>query len=198
MSEVKNILLVGVGGQGTILASSILSKGLIEAGYDVKMSEIHGMSQRGGNVSTQIRYGEKVYSPIIGKGEADVIVAFEKMEALRWIEYLNPKGSMVINDFEIPSVPILMGKKEYPPGILDELYSKVNIKVFKAGEIANQLGNPKTMNIVLLGSIIKAMNLTHINWENIIKSSVKKGFEEINIKAPTQRDQLGMPPEAPQ
>ena len=151
MSEVKNILLVGVGGQGTILASSILSKGLIEAGYDVKMSEIHGMSQRGGNVSTQIRYGEKVYSPIIGKGEADVIVAFEKMEALRWIEYLNPKGSMVINDFEIPSVPILMGKKEYPPGILDELYSKVNIKVFKAGEIANQLGNPKTMNIVLLG-----------------------------------------------
>ncbi len=183
MSEVKNILLVGVGGQGTILASSILSKGLIEAGYDVKMSEIHGMSQRGGNVSTQIRYGEKVYSPIIGKGEADVIVAFEKMEALRWIEYLNPKGSMVINDFEIPSVPILMGKKEYPPGILDELYSKVNIKVFKAGEIANQLGNPKTMNIVLLGSIIKAMNLTHINWENIIKSSVKKGFEEVNIKA---------------
>ena len=183
MSEVKNILLVGVGGQGTILASSILSKGLIEAGYDVKMSEIHGMSQRGGNVSTQIRYGEKVYSPIIGKGEADVIVAFEKMEALRWIEYLNPKGSMVINDFEIPSVPILMGKKEYPPGILDELYSKVNIKVFKAEEIANQLGNPKTMNIVLLGSIIKAMNLTHINWENIIKSSVKKGFEEVNIKA---------------
>ena len=183
MSEVKNILLVGVGGQGTILASSILSKGLIEAGYDVKMSEIHGMSQRGGNVSTQIRYGEKVYSPIIGKGEADVIVAFEKMEALRWIEYLNPKGSMVINDFEIPSVPILMGKKEYPPGILDELYSKVNIKVFKAGGIANQLGNPKTMNIVLLGSIIKAMNLTHINWENIIKSSVKKGFEEVNIKA---------------
>lgn len=183
MSEVKNILLVGVGGQGTILASSILSKGLIEAGYDVKMSEIHGMSQRGGNVSTQIRYGEKVYSPIIGKGEADVIVAFEKMEALRWIEYLNPKGSMVINDFEIPSVPILMGKKEYPPGILDELYSKVNIKVFKAGEIANQLGNPKTMNVVLLGSIIKAMNLTHINWENIIRSSVKKGFEEVNIKA---------------
>lgn len=183
MSEVKNILLVGVGGQGTILASSILSKGLIEAGYDVKMSEIHGMSQRGGNVSTQIRYGENVYSPIIGKGEADVIVAFEKMEALRWIEYLNPKGSMVINDFEIPSVPILMGKKEYPPGILDELYSKVNIKVFKAGEIANRLGNPKTMNIVLLGSIIKAMNLTHINWENIIKSSVKRGFEEVNIKA---------------
>lgn len=183
MSEVKNILLVGVGGQGTILASSILSKGLIEAGYDVKMSEIHGMSQRGGNVSTQIRYGKKVFSPIIGKGEADVIVAFEKMEALRWIEYLKPDGAMVINDFEIPSVPILMGKKDYPAGILDELNQKVGIKVFKAGEIAEALGNPRTMNIVLLGSIIKAMNLTDIDWDSIIRKSVKKGFEDVNIKA---------------
>ena len=95
MSEVKNILLVGVGGQGTILASKILTNGLIEAGYDVKMSEIHGMSQRGGNVSTQVRFGEKVYSPIVGKGEADVIVAFEKMEALRWIDYLKDDGIML-------------------------------------------------------------------------------------------------------
>lgn len=94
MSEVKNILLVGVGGQGTILASKILTAGLIEAEYEVKMSEIHGMSQRGGNVSTQVRYGEKVYSPIVGKGEADVIVAFETMEALRWLEYLKPNGSI--------------------------------------------------------------------------------------------------------
>ena len=107
MSEVKNILLVGVGGQGTILASKILTSGLIEAGYEVKMSEIHGMSQRGGSVSTQVRYGKKVYSPIVGKGSADVIVAFEKMEALRWLEYLKPDGKMVINDFEIPSAPIL-------------------------------------------------------------------------------------------
>ena len=107
MKEVKNILLVGVGGQGTILASRILTAGLIEAGYDVKMSEIHGMSQRGGSVSTQVRFGEKVDAPIIGKGQADVIVAFEKMEALRALPYLKKGGKMVVNDFEIPSMPIL-------------------------------------------------------------------------------------------
>jgi len=183
MSEVKNILLVGVGGQGTILASKILSEGLAQAGYDVKMSEIHGMSQRGGNVSTQIRFGEKVYSPIIGKGEADVIVAFEKMEALRWIEYLKKGGKMVINDFEIPSVPIQQGVAKYPEGILDELVHKAKVSVFKAGEIAAQLGNSKTMNVVLLGALIKAMDIPGIDWEEVIKSNVKKGFEEINIKA---------------
>lgn len=183
MSEVKNILLVGVGGQGTILASKILSEGLAQAGYDVKMSEIHGMSQRGGNVSTQIRFGEKVYSPIVGKGEADVIVAFEKMEALRWIEYLKKDGKMVINDFEIPSVPIQQGAVKYPEGILDELIHKVKVSVFKAGEIAAELGNSKTMNVVLMGALIKAMNIPGIDWEEVIRSNVKKGFEEINIKA---------------
>jgi len=183
MSEVKNILLVGVGGQGTILASKILSDGLAQAGYDVKMSEIHGMSQRGGNVSTQIRFGEKVYSPIVGKGEADVIVAFEKMEALRWIEYLKKGGKMVINDFEIPSVPIQQGVAKYPEGILDELVHKAKVSVFKAGDIAAQLGNSKTMNVVLLGALVKAMDIPGIDWEEVIKSNVKKGFEEINIKA---------------
>ncbi len=183
MSEVKNILLVGVGGQGTILASKILSEGLSQAGYDVKMSEIHGMSQRGGNVSTQIRFGEKVYSPIVGKGEADVIVAFEKMEALRWIEYLKKDGRMVINDFEIPSVPIQQGIAKYPEGILDELVHKARISVFKAGDIAAELGNSKTMNIVLLGALIKAMDIPGIDWEEVIRANVKKGFEEINIKA---------------
>ena len=183
MSDVKNILLVGVGGQGTILASKILSEGLTQAGFDVKMSEIHGMSQRGGNVSTQIRFGEKVYSPIVGKGEADVIVAFEKMEALRWIEYLKAGGKMVINDFEIPSVPIQQGVAKYPDGILDELLHKANVSVFKAGDIAIQLGNSKTMNIVLLGALTKAMDIPGIDWEEVIKSNVKKGFEEINVKA---------------
>lgn len=183
MSDVKNILLVGVGGQGTILASKILSEGLTQAGYDVKMSEIHGMSQRGGNVSTQIRFGEKVYSPIVGKGEADVIVAFETMEALRWIEYLKPGGKMVINDFEIPSVPIQQGIAAYPEGILDELVHKAKVSVFKAGEIASALGNSKTMNIVLLGALTKAMDIPGIDWEDVIKHNVKQGFEEINIKA---------------
>ena len=183
MSDVKNIILVGVGGQGTILASKLLSEGLAVAGYDVKMSEIHGMSQRGGNVSTQIRFGEKVYSPIVGKGEADFIVAFEKMEALRCLEYLRDGGKMVINDYEIPSVPILMGVAEYPKGILEELSSKAKVSVFKAGEIAAKIGNSKTMNVVLLGALTKAMDIPGIDWEKVIRTNVKEGFEEINIKA---------------
>lgn len=183
MSDVKNILLVGVGGQGTILASRILTSGLIEAGYDVKMSEIHGMSQRGGSVSTQVRFGEKVYSPIVGKGEADVIVAFEKMEALRWLSFLRPDGKMVINDFEIPSAPILMGQAEYPEGILEDLGGKVEILSIRAGEIAENLGNPKAMNVVLLGALVKAMDVEGVDWHKAIENNVKKGFEELNIKA---------------
>jgi indolepyruvate ferredoxin oxidoreductase beta subunit len=183
MSEVKNILLVGVGGQGTILASKILSEALAEAGYDVKMSEVHGMSQRGGNVSTQIRYGEKVYSPIIGLGSADVIVAFEKMEALRWVEYLKKGGKIVINDFEIPSAPILMGKAVYPGAIVETLAEKADILVFKAADIAKELGNSRVMNIVLLGALVKAMNIQGIDWEEKIRKNVKKGFEELNVKA---------------
>ncbi|MDR0424775.1 MAG: indolepyruvate oxidoreductase subunit beta [Clostridiales Family XIII bacterium] len=183
MGDVKNIILVGVGGQGTILASKILSEGLMEAGHDVKMSEIHGMSQRGGNVSTQIRFGKKVNSPIVGKGEADIIVAFEKMEALRWLEYLKPGGRFVINDFEIPSAPILMGKAQYPEGILEELSAKANTAVFKAGEIAERIGNTRTMNIVLLGALVKALGIEGVDWENAIKRNVKAGFEEINISA---------------
>ncbi|MGI6721159.1 MAG: indolepyruvate oxidoreductase subunit beta [Anaerovoracaceae bacterium] len=183
MSEVKNILLVGVGGQGTILASKILTSGLIEAGYEVKMSEIHGMSQRGGNVSTQVRYGDKVYSPIVGKGEADVIVAFEKMEALRWLEFLKPNGRMVVNDFEIPSAPILMGQVEYPPDILGELKSKADVLSFKAGEIATDLGNPKAMNVVLLGALVKAMKVEGVDWEKAIRDNVKEKFADLNVKA---------------
>jgi indolepyruvate ferredoxin oxidoreductase beta subunit len=183
MSDVKNILLVGVGGQGTILASEILSSGLMKAGYDVKMSEIHGMSQRGGNVSTQIRFGKKVNAPIIGKGEADLVVAFEKMEALRWIDSVKKDGKMVINDYEIPSAPIQMGQVAYPTGILEELASKLKTYVFKASEIAEKLGNSKTMNIVLLGALVKAINLPDIDWEQVIRDHVKPAFVDINIKA---------------
>ncbi|MDR0569974.1 MAG: indolepyruvate oxidoreductase subunit beta [Clostridiales Family XIII bacterium] len=179
----KSILLVGVGGQGTILASKILSEGLIEAGYDVKMSEIHGMSQRGGNVSTQVRYGKKVYSPIIGKGEADVVVAFEKMEGLRWLEYIKPSGKMVINDFEIPSAPILMGQSLYPGGILEELASRVEVSAFRAGDIAESIGNAKVMNLVLLGALVKAMGISGINWDAVIKRNVKAAFVEMNLRA---------------
>lgn len=183
MAEIKNILLVGVGGQGTILASKILSTALVDAGYDVKMSEVHGMAQRGGSVTTQIRYGEKVFSPIIGRGEADVMVCFEKMEALRWIEYVKPDGKIVINDFEIPSAPILVGTTEYPQGIIAELSAKTKVSVVKAAEIAKELGNPKAMNIVLLGALVKAMGIEEMDWDAMIAANVKKGFEELNIKA---------------
>ncbi|MBE6021189.1 MAG: indolepyruvate oxidoreductase subunit beta [Firmicutes bacterium] len=183
MAEIKNILLVGVGGQGTILASKILSTALVDAGYDVKMSEVHGMAQRGGSVTTQIRYGEKVFSPIIGKGEADVMVCFEKMEALRWLEYVKPDAKIVINDFEIPSAPILVGAEEYPQGIIEELSAKTEVSVFKAADIAKELGNPKAMNIVLLGALVKAMGIEDMDWDKFIAENVKKGFEELNIKA---------------
>ena len=175
MSEVKNILLVGVGGQGTILASKILTSGLIKAGYDVKMSEIHGMSQRGGSVSTQVRYGDKVYSPII--------VAFEEMEALRWLDHLKIGGKMVINDYRIQPVPVNLGVAEYPEGIIDHLKEKCEVLSFKAAEVATELGNPKAMNIVLLGALVKAMGLDEIDWDAEIEANVKARFVDLNKKA---------------
>ena len=183
MSEVKNILLVGVGGQGTILASKILTSGLIKAGYDVKMSEIHGMSQRGGSVSTQVRYGDKVYSPIVGKGSADVIVAFEEMEALRWLDHPKIGGKMVINDYRIQPVPVNLGAAEYPEGIIDHLKEKCEVLAFKAADVATELGNPKAMNIVLLGALVKAMGLDEIDWDAEIEANVKAKFIDLNKKA---------------
>lgn len=184
MSEVKNILLVGVGGQGTILASKILTSGLMKAGYDVKMSEIHGMSQRGGSVSTQVRYGDKVYSPIVGRGSADVIVAFEEMEALRWLDHLKIGGTMVINDFQIQPVPVNLGNAEYPEGIIEHLSKICDVKAFKAAEIATELGNPKAMNIVLLGALVKSMGgLDDIDWDAEIEANVKAKFVDLNKKA---------------
>lgn len=179
----KNILLVGVGGQGTILVSKILSTGLLSAGYDVKMSEIHGMAQRGGSVSTQVRYGKKVYSPIIGIGTADILVSFEKMEALRWLEFLKPEGIVVINDYEIPSAPILSGKADYPKSVIELIENKADARVINAAETAERLGNDKVMNVVLLGALIKLMNLTEIDWDKVIEDAVNVKFTDINIKA---------------
>ena len=155
----------------------------MEAGYDVKMSEIHGMAQRGGSVSTQVRYGSEVFSPIIGIGEADILVSFEEMETLRWLEFLKPDGVVLINDFKIPSAPILMGKIDYPEGIIELIEGKAKTKVIKAEEIAEKLGNTKVMNVVLLGALIKSMNLNDIDWEAVIKTQVKEKFIELNIKA---------------
>ncbi len=183
MSEVKNILLVGVGGQGTILASKIMTYGLVQAGYEVKMSEIHGMAQRGGSVSTQIRFGEEVFSPIIAKGQADILVAFESMECHRWLEYLKPTGEVVVNDYQIPSVPILAGSQDYPVGILEEIKEKASTLVIKANEIAVELGNAKTMNVVLLGALVRSMNLEHLDWEEAIRNNVKARFIDMNLEA---------------
>ncbi|MCL2201650.1 MAG: indolepyruvate oxidoreductase subunit beta [Oscillospiraceae bacterium] len=179
-----SILLVGVGGQGTILASKLLTIGLMQAGYDVKMSEIHGMSQRGGSVSSQVRYGENVQSPVIELGGADMLVSFEKMEALRWLEYLRPGGSVVVNDYQINPMPVVSGVAEYSDKILDELRAGVSdITVIKAFDEAVSLGSPKVLNIVLLGTIVKMMKLTDINWNEIIASEVKANFIELNQRA---------------
>ena len=180
---VKSILLVGVGGQGTILASKLLTTGLMEEGYDVKMSEIHGMSQRGGDVSSQVRYGDKVESPVIELGGADLIISFEKMEALRWLKYLKKDGKVVVNDYEINSMPILSGKVDYPEGILEELKKHADTKVIDAAKHAEELGNSKVMNVILLGTIIKLMGLEKINWDKIIRDNVKPKFIELNLKA---------------
>ncbi len=184
MSEVKNILLCGVGGQGIILASKILATGLIRAGYDVKMSEVHGMAQRGGSVTTQVRYGEVVHSPIIGKGQADVLVSFETMETPRWIDFIKPEGRVVINEYQIPSATILSGAAEYPKGVIEDISSKVNTTVFKAAELAENLGNIKTMNVIIVGALVKAMGLESIvDWTEVIKETVKGKFIDINVKA---------------
>lgn len=183
MAEIKNIMLCGVGGQGTILASRILSTALLSAGYDVKMSEIHGMSQRGGSVVTQVRYGEKVFSPIIGKGSADILVSFEAMEALRYLGDLSPTGHVVVNSHMMPTATTLSGAEEYPKDAIERVKAKADTKVLDATKIATELGNSKAMNIVLLGALVRLMELEKLDWEAAIKACVKPAFVELNIKA---------------
>lgn len=183
MSQTKSILLVGVGGQGTILAAKLLTIGLMQAGHDVKMSEIHGMSQRGGSVSSQVRYGARVMSPVIERGGADVLVSFEKMEALRWLEYLRAGGRVVVNDFEIPPMPVISGGMEYPGDILDELSARAETTVVDAAGLAEALGGAKAMNVVLLGATIRLMGLEDLDWETVIRENVKPQFVELNLRA---------------
>ncbi len=184
MKETKSILFVGVGGQGTILASKILTEGLLKSGYDVKMSEVHGMAQRGGSVTTQVRFGEKVNSPLIEKGTADVIVAFEKSEAARWIPYLKKGGSLVVNDYEIHPITVLIGDEKYPENVNEKLKASVEkALIINAADIAEKLGNIKAQNVVLLGALIKALDLMDINWEEILKSNVPAKAFELNKEA---------------
>ena len=180
----KSIMLGGVGGQGTILASKLLTLGLMESGYDVKMSEIHGMSQRGGSVSTHVRYSkDKVYSPVIEEGTADIVVSFEKMEALRYLKYLKEDGKIVANNYRMNSITVLTGQVEYKEKELDEELARLDAKFIDAASEAIKLGNAKVMNIILLGALVKSMNLEDIDWETIIKNNVKKQFVELNLKA---------------
>lgn len=181
--ERKSALLVGVGGQGAILSAKILVSGLMEAGYDVKMSEVHGMSQRGGSVSTQVHWGEKVYSPVIGPGAADIVVAFEKMEAVRYAEFLKPEGVAVINDYEIPSSTVAAGLAEYPQGCLEAMKSHFRCLTLNAGAIALELGNAKCMNVVLFGAMTRALGMDDIDWEAVIRRTVPAASQELNLRA---------------
>ncbi len=180
----KNILLTGIGGQGTITASKLLTIGLMSAGYDVKMSEVHGMSQREGQVLTHLRYGEKVYSPVVPMGEADIIMGFEELETLRNIDYLKPNGIVVQNTVRFNPIGVLSGKDKYPDDILELINERAGkLYAFNASAKAEELGNHRVMNIILLGVIIKNMELTHIDWDKIIEENVKPQFIELNKKA---------------
>lgn len=181
--KTTNVLLVGVGGQGTVLASNVLTKGLIEAGYDVKMSEIHGMAQRGGSVSTQVRFGEEIASAVIGQGQADLLVSFEAMEALRYLDMLKPGGIVITNDVELPSAPITAGLAKYPKGVLDEVKKHATTIVMEATRHARELGNERVMNIILFGALAKYLDLENIDWEHVIATTVKPKFVDLNIEA---------------
>ncbi|MEL7564176.1 MAG: indolepyruvate oxidoreductase subunit beta [Dehalobacterium sp.] len=179
-----NVLFVGVGGQGIILASKLLSEGLLQQGYDVKMSEIHGMAQRGGSVTTQVKFGEKVYSPCIGKAEADVIVAFEKVEAVRYLHQLKTEGTLIVNDCEIYSLPVVIGQEKYPGNIIEKLKEEiVDLKVVDAANIAVSLGNIRAQNIVILGALVKALGLDGVNWQAIFESYFSGNVLDLNIRA---------------
>ena len=179
----KSAILVGVGGQGAILTAKVLVNGLMEAGYDVKTSEVHGMSQRGGSVSTQVHWGDKVYAPVIGPGGAALLVAFEKMEAVRCANFLKPDGVAIINDYAIPSSTIAAGQETYPEGCIEEMQKHFKCITLAAGSIALELGSAKCMNIVLFGAIAHVLNLDGVDWEEIIRKTVPPKFLELNLTA---------------
>lgn len=178
-----NIMIVGVGGQGTLLASRILGRVAIKEGYDVKVSEVHGMSQRGGSVVTYVKYGEKVYSPIIDRGEADLILAFEMLEAMRALPYLKKGGKMIANTQQMNPMPVITGAMEYPEDIQKKLESKVNLQAVDALKLAGEAGNIKAVNVVLIGLLAKSMDVDKQVWLDSIKETVPEKFVEMNLKA---------------
>jgi indolepyruvate ferredoxin oxidoreductase beta subunit len=179
-----NIMIVGVGGQGTLLASRLLGSVAQKQDYDVKVSEVHGMSQRGGSVVTYVKMGRKVYSPIIEKGEADFLLAFEKLEALRWIDYLKKEGTLILNDQEIDPMPVITGNAAYPEGIIEKLQAAgVSVRCIDALEKARECGNIKAVNIVLIGLLARTSSIPKEIWLKSIEEVVPQRFLEVNIKA---------------
>lgn len=181
--QTKNIMIVGVGGQGTLLASRILGNTVIRAGYDVKVSEVHGMSQRGGSVVTYVKYGDTVYSPIIGQGEADIILAFERLEAYRALPFLKDGGKMIVNDQRINPMPVITGATTYPTAIIDELREKADVTALDALRLAEEAGSAKAVNVVLIGVMAKHTSIAYEEWVSTIRETVPPKFLEINLKA---------------
>lgn len=179
-----NLMIVGVGGQGSLLASRVLGTLLMEQGLDVKVSEVHGMSQRGGSVVTYVRYGDKVYSPIIAPGEADVIVSFELLEAARWLPYLKKRGQIVTNTQKIDPMPVINGAAVYPEGILEKLENKgARVDALDCLQLAKEAGSGKAVNIVLLGRLSRHFDFPVSAWEDAIRACVPAKFTEMNLKA---------------
>ncbi len=182
--DTKNIMIVGVGGQGSLLASKLLGRLLLDEGYDVKVSEVHGMSQRGGSVVTYVRFGDKVYSPIVTEGEADVIIAFEKLEAARYSKFLKNTGVIVVNSQEIDPMPVIIGAATYPKNVLEELREKkVLVEELNALSLAEKAGSAKAVNIVLMGKAAKLFDIPYDSWIKAIEKTVPEKFVEMNKAA---------------
>ncbi len=177
----KSVMIVGVGGQGSLLASKLLGRLLMDEGYDVKVSEVHGMSQRGGSVVTYVRYGEKVYSPIITEGQADIIISFEKLEAARYAAFLKKDGKIVVNTQQIDPMPVIIGAAAYPEKVLSELTDKgVSVDALDALSLAEQAGSSKAVNIVLMGKAAKYFDISYDKWISAIENTVAPKFVEMN------------------
>ena len=185
MAETKGIMIVGVGGQGTLLASRILGNVLMAAGFDVKVSEVHGMSQRGGSVVTYVRYGGRVYSPVIDKGEADCILAFERLEAARWLPWLREGGRIIVNDHRISPMPVITGAMEYPEDIIAKLRAKgADVTAVDALALAEEAGNARSVNVVLIGLLSRMMeDIPDELWQRALEAEVKPKFLDVNRRA---------------
>ena len=182
--ETKNIMIVGVGGQGSLLASKLLGRLLMEQGYDVKVSEVHGMSQRGGSVVTYVRYGDRVASPVIDKGEADFIVSFELLEAARWISFLKPGGQIVTSTQQIDPMPVITGAMTYPENLVDKMQAAgVKVDALDCLALAKQAGSSKAVNIVLMGRLSHYFDLPEDAWMQAMEAIVPAKFLELNKKA---------------